>query len=339
MVAASLAAIGPDGSVAYYLALGMVAAVNPCGFAMLPAYLSYFLGEDPHGRTSTSGTASARPRERDGSSVADIGRGVRVALAVSAGFLAVFALAGTAVELSSLPVYEYMPWASILIGVALVALGIAMIAGFSPALRLPKLERGGRSRTLPSMFVFGVSYAIASIGCTLPTFLVAVAGTIDRESVVDGLVVFAVYATGMAVVLTALTVATALAQTSVVRLVRSVQPYLDTVAGVLVALAGVYVAYYGALELRTYRARGGQVPSSGITDVVTGWSYDVTEWIQRTGSVRIAMVVVLLLAALALGTQAIRLHRSSAPAPETGAPTPKTAETETGASAKGAPVS
>jgi cytochrome c-type biogenesis protein len=312
----TVAAIGPDGSIAFYLALGMVAAVNPCGFAMLPAYLSYFLGSD------------------EDSDRADLGRAVQVALAVSAGFLAVFALAGTVVELSSLPVYEYMPWASVVIGIALVALGIAMIAGVAPTLRLPKLERGGQSRTASSMFVFGVSYAVASIGCTLPTFLTAVAGTIDRESVLDGVVVFAIYAAGMAVVLTALTVATALARTSVVRAVRAVQPYLDSVAGVLVALAGAYVAYYGALELRTYRARGGEVPSSSITDLVSGWSYDITDWINRTGSVRIAVAVALLLAALAAGTQAVRVHRRTerAPACAPGGTAPETEAGTTGAS-------
>jgi len=303
-----VAALGPDGSLAFYLALGMVATVNPCGFAMLPAYLSYFLGTDRLADGGADGAVS-------------LARATRVALAVSAGFLAVFAVAGALVELSSAPVYEYMPWVSLVLGLCLVVLGIAMVAGYTPLVDLPKLERGGRERTTRSMFVFGVSYAVASIGCTLPTFLGAVAGTIDRESIVDGLVVFATYAAGMAVVLTALTVTLALARTSLLRLVRSAQPYLASVGGVLVALAGVYVAYYGALELRTYRSSGGNVPSSSITDLVSGWSYDVTNWIRRTGSVRILAVILLLLAALAIGLQALRLRRQpddpgAEPAPE-----------------------
>jgi cytochrome c-type biogenesis protein len=307
-----LGAIGPDGSLAFYLALGMVATVNPCGFAMLPAYLSYFLGlESPDQAPKRSSRAA------DGVAVA---RAVGVALAVSAGFLAVFAAAGAVVELTSLPVYEYMPWVSVVIGLVLVGLGLAMIAGITPVLRLPKLDRGGQARTTGSMVVFGVSYAIASIGCTLPTFLAAVAGTIDRESVLDGMVVFVTYAAGMALVLAALTVTMALARTSVVRFLRAAQPYIGSVAGVLVALAGVYVVYYAALELRTYRTEaGGTVPSSALTDLVSGWSYDVTAWIRRTGSVRIGTVVVLLLAALAIGLHALRTSRGREPAPGTGA--------------------
>jgi cytochrome c-type biogenesis protein len=268
-------AIGPEGPLALYLTLGMVATVNPCGFAMLPAYLGYFLGIDD--------------REPGMPGVAGVATALRVALGVSAGFLAVFALAGLAVELTSLPVYENVPWISIVIGLALFALGLAMLGGFQLNVRLPHLDRGGRERTVGSMFVFGVSYAIASIGCTLPLFLSAVAGTINRESVADGLVVFGIYALGMTLVLLGVTVAMALARTSIVRFLRRTQPYIGRVAGGLVALAGAYVAYYGWLELRVARASGGTIPSSGITDVVTGWSYDVSDWVERTGSVRIAV--------------------------------------------------
>jgi cytochrome c-type biogenesis protein len=282
----------PDGSLAVYLASGMVATVNPCGFAMLPAYLSYFLGVE------------------DRSSNAGVWQAFRVALAVSAGFLAVFSVAGLAVELTSLPVYENVPWISLVIGIALLALGVAMLAGFEPLVRLPRLDRGGRSRTVRSMFVFGVSYAIASIGCTLPAFLVAVSGTINRESVADGLVVFGVYALGMILVLLALTVAIALARTSIVRFLRSSRAYIGRVSGGLVALAGAYVAYYGWLELRL--RDDGPVPQSSITDTVTGWSYDVQRWISDTGPVRIAVTLAMFLGVLAATLVVLANRRSAA---------------------------
>jgi cytochrome c-type biogenesis protein len=284
-VIGAIRGIGPEGPLALYLTLGMVATVNPCGFAMLPAYLAYFLGiDDREGGVPRATVATA----------------LRVALAVSAGFLAVFAVAGLAVELTSLPVYENVPWISIVIGLALLALGLAMLGGFQLNVRLPRLDRGGRERTVGSMFVFGVSYAIASIGCTLPLFLSAVSGTINRESVADGLMVFGIYALGMTLVLVGLTMAMALARTSIVRFLRRVQPYIGRVAGGLVALAGAYVAYYGWLELRVARASGGAIPSSGVTDVVTGWSYDVSDWIERTGSVKLAVGLGIAIAAVVL---------------------------------------
>jgi cytochrome c biogenesis protein CcdA len=53
---------------AYAFTLGMVATVNPCGFPMLPAYLSFFIGADD--------TASDRVGSR-------IPRALRAATAVS----------------------------------------------------------------------------------------------------------------------------------------------------------------------------------------------------------------------------------------------------------------
>lgn len=280
-------AIGPDGPWALYLAAGMVATVNPCGFAMLPAYLSYFLGVE-------AGPAG-------GSARAGYGEALRVAGAVSAGFLAVFAVAGALVEgIGGAGVYENVPWLSIVIGLALLALGVAMVAGFEPITRLPRLDRGGRTRSVRSMFVFGVSYAVASIGCTLPVFLPAVSGTIRRQSLVDGLVVFALYALGMTLVLSALTVAIAMARTGLVQLLRRSQRYVGQVSGGLVALAGAYVAWYGVVELRTYRDPG-DAPSSGVVDRVTGWSYDINRWVNDVGPTRIAMVLVAALALLAAG--------------------------------------
>jgi cytochrome c biogenesis protein CcdA len=285
-----IGAILPQGPFAYYLALGMVATVNPCGFAMLPAYLSYYLGLDDEARTG------GRP----------LGQAARVALAVSAGFLAVFAVAGTLVELLDAPVYEYAPWISVVIGVALLGLGLAMVAGFELVVRLPKLRPTGRARTVRSMFLFGVSYAVASIGCTLPTFLIAVAGTIDDKSIADGLIAFAFYAAGMALVLTTLTVTLALARTSVVRFLRWSQRYVNRVAGGLVAVAGAYVAWYGALELRTYRSSGGTVPSSTITERMAALSADISDRINSIGAVPIAVVLALALGLITLWASYLR---------------------------------
>ena len=291
-----LAAVGSDGAWAWYLTVGMVATVNPCGFAMLPAYLSYFLGIE--------GEEAARAE-------AGVGQAIRVALAVAAGFLAVFAVVGTIVELTSLPVYENLPWISIVIGVALFALGTAMLFGFEPSVRLPRLDRGGRERTVRSMFVFGVSYAIASVGCALPLFLVVVAGTISSDSLVEGLGAFVVYGLGMTLVLLALTVAVAVARTSIVRFLRGAQPYVGRVSGGLVALAGAYVAHYGWLEVRL--GRTGAADGSNVTDTVYDWSDRVADWIDRVGAVRIAVVVVILLA----GTlAAVRATRSSGDGPD-----------------------
>jgi cytochrome c biogenesis protein CcdA len=282
----------------YYLTIGMVATVNPCGFAMLPAYLAYFLGLE--------GSHDDEPQ-------ATVPQAMRVAAAVAAGFLAVFAVAGAAVELTSLPVNETTAWVSIVIGIGLFVLGAAMLLGFELTLRLPRLDRGGRQRTLGSMFVFGVSYAIASVGCTLPVFMIAVVGTFRSESVASGLAVFGLYGLGMTLVLLALTVGIALARTSMVRFLRGAMPYVGRVSGGLVALAGAYVTYYGWLEVRL--GADGAVSGSNVSRTVTGWSDSVSTWVESVGAGRIAVVLAILLTGVLLAVRAART-----PAPGAGSP-------------------
>jgi hypothetical protein len=131
-----------------------------------------------------------------------------------------------------------------------------------------------------------------------------------NDSVIGGVLVFAVYGLGMTLVLLALTVGMALARTSIVRVLRQVQPYIGRIAGGLVALAGAYVAYYGWLEVRL--GRTGVVPDSNITDVVAGWSSDVTQWIDGVGSVRIGAVVAVLLAGTVVAVRVGRTRRDPA---------------------------
>lgn len=91
------------------------------------------------------------------------------------------------------------------------------------------------------MFLFGVGYGIASIGCTLPVFLAVVGAAASGASTV---LVFAVYGAGMAVVLTALAVAAALLREGLARGLRRLLPYMSRIAGALLVAAGGYVAYY-----------------------------------------------------------------------------------------------
>lgn len=131
----------------------------------------------------------------------------------------------------------------------------------------------------------------------------------SSESLVDGVLVFAAYGFGMTIVLLALTVSMALARTSIVRFLRGAQPYISRVSGGLVALAGAYVAYYGWLATKLNRP--GVIPSSNITDTVYGWSSSATQWIDRVGSVRIAVTVALLLAGTFVAVRVGRTRRDS----------------------------
>ncbi len=264
-----------DAPLALAFTAGMLASVNPCGFAMLPAYLSYFLGAERGQQPAQAGVV----------------RALAVGAVVSAGFMVLFAVAGMALSWLSVSVYGIAPWITLVIGTALVAVGLAMLAGWEPSFGLPKLERGGDDRTLVSMFLFGISYGIASLGCTLPVFLATVSGTFERANVASGVAVYVAYALGMTMVLVALTVTLALARRSLLHGLHRVLPYVTRVAGLLVVAAGAYVTWYGVVELRLRRK--GTVRTGAAVDTVTGWSSTISTWVNDVGALRMGLLLAL----------------------------------------------
>jgi cytochrome c-type biogenesis protein len=280
-----------DAPLALAFASGMLVTVNPCGFAMLPAYLGYFLGLE-------GGDRDVR---------ASVSRSLGVGLSVSAGFLLVFSVVGLVIYHVSSSIYDWVPWATIAIGVVLVVLGIAMLRGYEPIVNLPKLNRGGRTRDGRSMFVFGISYAIASISCALPVFTGAVVGTFRRENLVSSLAVFIAYALGMTLVLLALTVSLGMARQGLVQTLRRALPYVTRASGALLILAGAYLAHYGWYERRLRVDAGGD---SAVVDRVTGWSSSIAEWvIDDIGATRLGLLLSLGLATVLTATFGLRARR------------------------------
>jgi cytochrome c biogenesis protein CcdA len=280
-----------DAPLGLAFASGMVATVNPCGFAMLPAYLGYFLGLEGQGRDVK----------------ASVSRSLGVGLSVSAGFLVVFGVAGLAIYHLQASIYEWVPWATIVIGIALAVLGIAMLRGFEPVVALPKMQRGGRTTGAGSMFVFGISYAIASISCALPLFTGAVVGTFRRENLASSVAVFAAYALGMTLVLLVLTVSLGMAKQGMVRRLRKALPYVNRVSGAIIVVAGLYLAHYGWYERRVRAGDGGG--GSSAVDTVTGWSSDIGNWVNDVGPTRLGLLLALSLAAVLTATFGLRTRR------------------------------
>jgi cytochrome c-type biogenesis protein len=220
-----------NGPFALALVSGMVATVNPCGFALLPAYLSAFVGmNDRSGRVS------------------GVGRAIAVSAVLTAGFITVFGILGVVFGSALNEVQRRAPWVTIVIGVALVGLGISMLSGRELNLRIPKLQRGGSDGTLVSMYLFGVSYALASLSCAIAPFLTVTSS--PSANLLSRIVTFTLYGVGMGLVITVLTVAVALARSGVVARFRSFVPHMNRIAGGLMVVAGAYVAYYGWYEWR-----------------------------------------------------------------------------------------
>jgi cytochrome c-type biogenesis protein len=233
---------------------GMLAAVNPCGFILLPTYLLYFLG------LSSSDAGVQR---------APVARALVVSAAVSAGFLTVFLGVGAIAEFFTSWVVGNAKYLTAVIGAAFVVLGIAMLFGYRLPINTPKLDAGGRDRTLWSMFVYGIAYAVASIGCTLPLFLSTLFGTADRSGYLAGLANVVAYGAGMALLITALTVTLAVANVGLLRVLRSGMQYVEMIAGALVLLSGLYLLWY------FWRIDIQESTDDSVTGLVERWQTEI----------------------------------------------------------------
>ncbi len=274
--------------VEFALLLGSVAALNPCGFALLPTYLTLLVAQG-----GPPGPASALRRA-----------GVMTA-AMTAGFIAVFGAFGLVVVPAALSVERFLPWATIVIGVALVALGGWLVSGRELPVRAPRLAGGAPSSSVWSMAGYGVAYAVASLSCTVAPFLAMATATFRSSGVAGGLAAFVAYGVGMGLVVGLLAVAVALGSDAVVRRARRLLPYVNRVSGALLIVAGAYVAYYGAYELRV---NAGGDPADPVIDAALEIQGTVSGWVAEAGPRWVAPVAAVIVGAGLLAS-ALRRRR------------------------------
>lgn len=213
----------------YIFSAGMFATVNPCGFAMLPAYLALYVAGEKDISTSV---------------LTRLGRAIGVALAVAAGFLLLFLVAGLLITAGGRFIVQAIPFVGRLLGLGLVLLGIWLLLGrYLPVPSLPTPEARAE-HTVRHMFLFGVAYGLASLSCTLPIFLIVVGGALSAATFFQGMLAFLVYGSGMAFVLILLTVGITFFENMLVRRVRHLLPYTQRIAALIVLGAGLYLTYY-----------------------------------------------------------------------------------------------
>ena len=182
------------GLLALAFAAGMVAPVNPCGFALLPGWIALTLGD-----TQTS-SLSLR-----------LARALRAGLALTLGFTGTLVIVGLIVSAGARALIRLAPQIGLATGLALLLLAVLMLTGRSLPLRLP--GRLGR-RTTPGpvtghSLAYGIGFAAASLSCTFGILLAVIAQAQATATYAGQLVVFSVYAGGAATVLLLLAIATA----------------------------------------------------------------------------------------------------------------------------------
>lgn len=251
------------GTLGFALAAGMLATVNPCGFAMLPAYLTLVVA----GGSRSTMTAMWRALAATG--------------LMALGFLVVFGAFGLIVAPLGSSVQEYLPVVTVAVGVIMVGLGAWMLAGKQITLLVPKPRKGAPTARLGSMFGYGLAYAVVSLSCTIAPFLAVTSATFRSGSVVGGVAAYLVYGLGMALVVGVLAVSVALASNAVTTSIRRVLPYVSRIGGAILVVAGLYIGYYGVYELRLFH--GGGSAEDPIVDGAGQLQALLAEWVDAIG--------------------------------------------------------
>ncbi len=227
---ANLALLLPVG---YAFAAGMVASVNPCGVMMLTSYAFF----------------QSRGERQDAPAVGRALKALLVAVVVTLGFILIFAVVGAIISAGGQWLVASFPYAGLLIGVGMVALGAwLLLARKTLGILAVKGMTVEPQHNMGNAFLFGITYAIASLSCTLPIFLVVVGSALSSEGAASSFAQFIGYSLGMGAIILVVTVGAALFRRAMARWLRALTPYIHRLSAVFLIGAGLYLIYYWVFQ-------------------------------------------------------------------------------------------
>jgi cytochrome c-type biogenesis protein len=240
--------------IGFAFSAGAVAFLNPCGFAMIPTYVSYFVETD----YSSSRLQTTANRNLALISVRRLTRGGLAGLVASAAFVAIFGVTGITISSLGIGIAKFLPWVAVSSGVIIIGIGVAKALGKTIRVNIPSPRglvfsiHGSHSSNdgrkpdcgYANFFLFGIGYSIASLCCTLPLFLLIVFQGLSAGGIWEGSIVFMTYALGMGSVMIAISLAISASNQTFVKWLRKLAPKMNFITSVILILAGSYLIYY-----------------------------------------------------------------------------------------------
>ena len=212
----------------YLLALvtGLFSFFAPCAFPLLPGYMSYYLGRYKGGTTLKSS--------------------VRAGIAAATGINGIFALLGAAVAAGGVAVKSYLSYLAPAVGFVIILLGLAMVSGkteffdkFGGLLSSYSSKIGVRSQH-SGLFLYGVGYGLASMGCQAPVFIALVFAGLAAGGALKAFLVFLSFSIGMGCMMLTVSILAGTAKMQVLDRMRQLTPYINRVCGVILIVVGAY---------------------------------------------------------------------------------------------------
>ena len=177
------------------------------------------------------------------------------------------------------------------VALLLAVTGVAILAGKSVG--LTKLFRPSIApkSSLLSQVGYGVTYALASLSCTIGPFLAVTATAIRSSSWVEILIIFAAYGFGMSAMVLLLALLTASSSQKAIAWLRKKGKLLEQLIAGFLILVAIYLFAYGVFELQV--AAGDLQPNVVISAAIDLQSY-VSRFVYGVGPFWVIVGVVLL---------------------------------------------
>lgn len=219
------------------LTAGMVAAFNPCGVILLPTYIAYLLTQKE--KAASRGIFST------------LKLGIKVGGLMTLGFVTIFLIAGITVSALGSLVFQIAPWLAVVVGIVFTVTGILLLIKPEQFQLISSFtSRTGaniKEKNSLNFYLYGIGYAVASLGCTLPVFMVAIFTSFTAGNFYQGIINFILYGLGMGIVVTVITFFSLLAKQAAERWIKKIVPYINKVAAIFILLTGIYLIYYWTL--------------------------------------------------------------------------------------------
>ncbi len=219
----------------YVLALfaGIASFFSPCSFPMLPGYMAYYFGIG---------------KKESGYRKAVAGGG-----AAAIGMIIVYLLVGSLLLYSATLVSPYIPMLGMLVGAALIVLGILM---FTPlqydALLRPfrPLSSGirrifGRKEhgSAAKLFAYGVGYGSAATGCTAPVFLAVIMAAMSF-SFMTGILALLIYSLSAGLLMVSVTLLMATVEHRAINFLKRNTDRIKMGSALMLIIVGAYILWY-----------------------------------------------------------------------------------------------
>jgi len=205
---------------AFVFTAGVFTLFSPCGFPMLPGYISYYVG-----------------------SKASLGKAVPGGIICALGLVTVFSIIGIVASILGSIIYPYILLLELVAGLATIVLGVSMLI----EIRLPTFSlpvRAPKRRGLIGIFLYGAAYGMATLGCSAPIFFSILFYAIAAGGPLHGIITFIVYAVGAGLPLIITTILVAKAKKLMLERIVKMTPWLQRISGIVLVVVGIYLMYF-----------------------------------------------------------------------------------------------